>query len=484
MSHEKVRRYYEPILGVPLDALAALAYVQRPGAVKEGTPFFLGAGMRPAEPLCSFFLELAKTVKAKSMQDYAYDAMDVVDFLAELDPPADLLSATEDDLLAYREDCTELRESPDMPATWKRRRVTINSFYDWATDPKTKLLEERPYYRRSNGRDVLSWGATSELDVRHLTFRQWRFLKQVGLRGLLPNDRVDPAFRGQSPLRNSAGGELAITTGMRLQEFSCLFDIEVPAPRRDGSPAEVPLQAIAKFGIPRVVAVQDATLGEIDMYRRTERAAMVRASARALARRREELFVVSDIDLRRRKLTGMLDGRRRTFRIEAIPAATRRRAVFEGDQGLEPMALFVGRGGRMPTKTRWEQIFEDAHVRSLQVSEEYACDVVMPQQLKIHDSRHTFAIYMLQMLTLLVMREEAERLREGGHGAFLADHISRNPLLILQGLLGHRSPKSTMRYLRYIRNTNALVNKAIEEWNNQDKTYVDYASALVDKEIG
>ncbi|WP_206440254.1 hypothetical protein [Streptomyces scabichelini] len=33
-------------------AIAAL----RPGAVKEGTPFFLGLDMRPVEPLCSFFL--------------------------------------------------------------------------------------------------------------------------------------------------------------------------------------------------------------------------------------------------------------------------------------------------------------------------------------------------------------------------------------------------------------------------------------------
>jgi integrase len=438
--------------------------------------------MRPLEPLCSFFLELSKTVKAKSMQDYAYDVMDLVDFLADLDPPTDLLSATEDDLLAYRKDCTELRESPDMPATWKRRRVTINNFYHWAVH-SAKLLEAPPYYRRPNGRDVLSWGATSELDVRHLTFRQWRFFKQVGLRGLLPDARVDRAFRGQSPLRNSAAGELAITTGTRLREFSCLLDIEVPAPRRDGSPAEVPLQAVAKYGLPRTVMVQDATLREIDMYRRTERAAMIKASAKALARRRDELFVVSDIDQRGRKLKGILDGRRRTLRIEAMPAEIRRRAVFEGDKGLEPMALFVGRGGRMLTKQRWEQVFGDAHRRTLRIAEEYECDVVMPEQMKIHDTRHTFAIYMLQSLTQLILRDEAERLRERGHDAFLVDHISRNPLLILQQLLGHRRPKSTMRYLRYLRDTNALVNKAIAEWNDQDKSYVDYASVVVDREV-
>ena len=39
-------------------------------ALKEGTPFFLGPDMRPVEPLCSFFFEIAKTLKAKSLADY------------------------------------------------------------------------------------------------------------------------------------------------------------------------------------------------------------------------------------------------------------------------------------------------------------------------------------------------------------------------------------------------------------------------------
>ncbi|MFD8544965.1 tyrosine-type recombinase/integrase [Streptomyces sp. NPDC059649] len=474
VSHDKVRRFYEAPAGVDLDAAA---YVQRPGALKEGTPFFLGADMRPVEPLCSFFFEMSKALKAKSLEDYTYDALDLVDFLADLDPPTDLLSATEDDLVAYREDCTELREAPDAPATWKRRRATINNFYDWAV--QEKLLDMRPYHRRRSGRDVLAWGATTELDVRHLTYRQWRFFKQVGLRGYLPGDRIDPAFRGRSPLRNSAGAELAITTGMRLREFSCLLDIEVGPPRRDGSAAEVPLQAIAKYGLPRTVAIQDATLRELDMYRRTERAATVRASAKALYRRRDELFIVDDVNMRQMKLSGMLHGRRRTFRIKAMPAEVRRLAAIEGDRGLEPMALFVGRGGRMPSKQRWEQIFAEALGRTLFLIEEYELDLVMPSQLRIHDTRHTFAIYMLQMLTQLVLREEAQRVAAGGHGAFLADHLSRNPLMILQRLLGHRNISSTMRYLVYIRNTNALVSQAIAEWNDRDKTYADYAAHVV-----
>lgn len=418
-----------------------------------------------------------EVAEAKSLEDYAYDALDLVDFLDQLPVPTDLLSAAEDDLVAYREDCTAHREAPDKPATWRRRRATINNFYDWAV--QERLLERRPYFRRRGGRDVLAWGATTELDVRHLTWRQWRFLKQVGLRGYQPDGLIDPAFRVRSPLRNSAAAELAVTTGMRLREFSCLLDIEVGPPRRDPSPAEVLLQAIAKFGLPRVVAVQHATLQELDLYRRTERAPMVRASAKALGRRRHELFVVDDIGLRQMKLRGTLHGRRRTFRVEAMPAELRRLAVIEGDHGLEPMALFVSRGGRMPSKQRWEQIFDEAHLRSLRISDEHACDLVMPSRLRIHDTRHTFAVYMLQMLTQLILREESERMAGGGHAAYLTDHLSRNPLLILQRLLGHRRPSSTLRYLTYIRATNLLVSQAIAEWNDQDKTYADYAAALV-----
>ncbi|MGW9025384.1 recombinase XerD [Streptomyces sp. NPDC055722] len=477
VSRSKVRRFYEAPPGVDLDAFA---YVSRKGALKEGTPFFFDSQMRPAEPLVSFFLEMAKTLKAKSLQDYTYDALDLTDFLEdELDPPVDLLSVIEEDLLAYREDCTEHRESPDAPATWKRRRALINNFYEWAEDEK--LIDKRPYFRRRNGRDVLSWGATTQLDVRHLTWRQWNFLKQVGLRGYLPDGRVDRTFRGRSPLRDSVGPELSITTGMRLQEFSCLLDIEVGPPRRDASPAEVQLQAIAKYGLPRVTMIQHPTLQELDMYRRTERAAQIRAAEKALWRRREELFIVDDIDLRRMKVSGTLDGRRRTFRVESMNADKRRRAVIEGDHGLEPMALFVGRGGRMPTRQRWEQIFDAAHLRSLRLSEEHKVDIVMPREVRIHDTRHTFAVYMLRLLTKLILQEEAEDYLAGRHTGYLTDHISRNPLLMLQDLLGHRQPQSTLRYLRYMRDTNVLVAKAIAEWNNKNATYADYAAAIAEQ---
>ncbi|MFJ8858709.1 site-specific integrase [Streptomyces sp. NPDC102451] len=472
-SRSKVRRFYEPIPEVGLDGAQ---YTSRDKALKDGTPFFLGPDMRPREPHCSFFFELAKTLEAKSLQDYTYDFLDLDDFLARLDPPADVLSADEDDLIAYREYCTEYRDEPMGPATWKRRRATINRFYDWAVD-EAKVLDRRPYYRKKNGRDILAWGSTTQLDVRHLTFGQWWFLDRVGLRGLLPDGAADPSFRSGHALRNSCGGNLAITTGLRLREFSTLFDIEVGPARRDGSACEVELEAIAKFGLPRTVEVQDAMLRDLDWYRRTERASCIRKAARNLHRQRDELFVVDDVNLRTMKVSGIHEGRRRTYTVKAMKAPLRRITVIEGDHGLEPMALFVGRNGRMISSQRWEQVFTAAHARTLRIAAEYGLPLEMPSRVRIHDLRHTFAIFMLEQLTELLIAQDAEQFRLTGHTpAYAADHVSRNPFLTVMRLLGHRRPESTMRYLTYKRRTNLLVARAIRDWNEEDRTYADLAA--------
>jgi hypothetical protein len=85
---------------------------------------------------------------------------------------------------------------------------------------------------------------------------------------------------------------------------------------------------------------------------------------------------------------------------------------------------------------------------------------------------------MLKLLTEQVAAEEYERMLAGGHDAYLDDHIAKYPLLILQRLLGHRAPGSTMKYLNYLRDTSAIVTRAVAAWNAQDHTYADYAAQL------
>jgi len=162
------------------------------------------------------------------------------------------------------------------------------------------------------------------------------------LGGHLPDGSADPTFRGRDRLRNAAAGELAVTTGMRLREFTSLLDIEVGPPRPDRSGARARLRVVAKYGIARDTVIGHDVLRSLDWYRRTERADTVRTAARNLGRRVGELFVVDDVDASRMRVRGRLHGRRRAFAIAAMPAPLRRITVIDRSRDLEPMALFVG----------------------------------------------------------------------------------------------------------------------------------------------
>ncbi|MDV9168642.1 site-specific integrase [Streptomyces sp. W16] len=472
-SYSSVVRHQDALAELGFDVVELLS---GPMELPEGTPFFVDEGMRPREPLCSYFFDLARHVGAKSLREYAYDLMGLEDFLARvLDPPTDLVSAEETDLVAFRRWRTQMAPVPVGPATWRRNRAAINGFYDWAVG--VGLLGQRPYLRRRNGRDALSWGTRSDLDVRHLSRAQWVMLHRVGLGGDLPDGSPDPAFRRANRLRSMSASELAVTTGMRLREFSCLLDIEVPRPVPGGGAVPVALQAIAKFGLPRLVMVQQPVLRSVELYRRTERAALVLRSQRALCRRRAELFVVDDVDERRMRLSGRLYGRRRSFIVSAMPAPLRRITVMEGDRGLEPMGLFLGRGGLLLSASRWQQVFDAAASRARTLSAAWG-GVEMPARVRIHDLRHTFAVFMLRLLTEQVIEDERRRRAAGGAGAWLMEHVARSPLLILQRQLGHRDPRSTMRYLRYLEDVSAMVARAVEEWTDEDRSFADYAVQL------
>lgn len=148
------------------------------------------------------------------------------------------------------------------------------------------------------------------------------------------------------------------------------------------------------------------------------------------------------------KVHGRQHGHRKTWTIKAMPIEVRRIAVIEGEHGLEPMALFVGRHGLMISAQRWEQVFNDAHARALRIIAEYDLPLEMPRRVRIHDTRHTFAVYMLELLTQLQREKDAEEYaRTGRVASYAADHIARNPFLTVMRLLGHRSSGSTMRYL-------------------------------------
>ena len=90
-----------------------------------------------------------------------------------------------------------------------------------------------------------------------------------------------------------------------------------------------------------------------------------------------------------------------------------------------------------------------------------------------HDLRHTFAVVLLKALTDVALAREADR-RAGNLGpATLSEHIAINPRLTVQRLLGHSNPATTMIYLRYNEDTDALVQDVFDSWSDEATTFAD-----------
>jgi integrase len=146
------------------------------------------------------------------------------------------------------------------------------------------------------------------------------------------------------------------------------------------------------------------------------------------------------------------------------------------------MALFVGRGGRMMGKSRWDAIFQTAGERCRRIDG----PVEMPARIRVHDARHTFAVYMLQILTQQLIEEQAEQLRSfpgGVSPGLVIKHLSRNPLLTVQRLLGHADPATTMKYVNYLEDTNVIVQRALEQWTAGDSSFAEYAATLAGRDL-
>jgi len=264
---------------------------------------------------------------------------------------------------------------------------------------------------------------------------------------------------------------------MRIAEFSTLLDAEVPPPSSVG--ASVLLEACAKYSKRRRVHIPLSTLRVVDLYRQTERKSVVRASASSLWARRDELFVVDELDIAAGVVRGRFGGRRRSWRLHLLPPEVRRIAVIEREHGIEALGLFVGRGGLPIGLRAWHATFAVASQRTIALGGERMGG--RRARITPHDLRHTFAVVLLKALTEVALAREAER-RAGNVGpSTLSEHIAINPRLTVQRLLGHSNPATTMIYLRYIEDTDELIQEVFESWNDEAVTFAD--AVLADRGI-
>lgn len=427
-------------------------------------PLLLDDRWRPVEPWLTYFRIVSGATGKSTVRNYGYDACRFASFLAGRG--TDVAHATAEDIVAYRESRLADAERPVSPATWQREVVVIRGIYSLLT--QTGVITREPWITIGRS-SALRHPWHSDPEIRPLTRAQWSVFRDVGLRGQKVSGEMDSSWRGQSALRSTAGAELAVTTGMRVSEFSTLLDPELPAP--SGTGASVLLEACAKYQKRRRVSIPASTLRTADLYRQTERRAIVRRSAASLWARRDDLFVVDEFDAAAGVVRGRLGGKRRMWRLHLLPPQLRRIAVIEREFGLEALGFFVGRGGLPISLRAWHATFETASSRAIELA---------PHQLggrrarvTAHDLRHTFAVVMLKALTDLALAREADR-RDGSLGpATLSEHISINPRLTVQRLLGHSNPATTMIYLRYVEDTDALVQDVFESWNSESMSFAE-----------
>lgn len=441
--------------------------------VPDGTPVVLDDQMRPVEPLCSWLWDLGRDeLKAGTMRSYVGSVLRLQDFMDQRD--GDLLTATEADLTDFRAWRKQGSDKPIRQSTWEKESAAFGNWYGWLV--RSGYLEQKPW-NRAGGRDGLRNGVNREMQVRHLSLDQFQYFRDVGLGGMDADGQVDWRWRGRHPHRNRAAADLALVSGMRLQEWSTLLLPELgiagdlAVPRRA---VEVDLEACAKGERPRTVFVTADAMNSLDNYFLLERAEIVEKAQRTLKgrARRGELFVVDGADAVSGDLHGVLDGRRVSQAVVAMKPALRAQTVLDAGRHLEPLAVFIGRGGAMLTASGWDRVRWRAWERMKEQAVGHAA-VLPRRQWRWHDARHTFALQMLIYLTRRLLADEA---RQEVPMATLLEHMVTNPLLNVQELLGHASPGTTYRYVRYLRNPMKDVEAVFRAWTDSEASYAQIAA--------
>ncbi|WP_399468780.1 hypothetical protein [Streptomyces venezuelae] len=426
-------------------------------------------------PLCDFGRYLSTALLDETtLRDYGRAVGRLDDYLVGLG--SDVLSAVESDLVSYRDQRTRWQEKPIGASAWGKESFVQDDLYGFLVERGT--LTHRPARLAARGRNALAPRVRSTMDIRHLSLEQYRYFRDVGLGGQLPNTQVNPTFRGWSPLRDRAGADIALGSGTRWREWSTVLLPEIGLwPGMPGGAAEFAVQACAKYGKERTVYVPRDAVGSADLFCLLERPDIVRRAARGLERKARDLFVLGEVDVAGGRVRGVLDGVVRKFQMSAMPAKLRRITVFEGEFGLEALSLFVCRGGLMPGADAWKGYRHRAWTRMTELADRTTPQLPV-RRWRWHDLRHTYALQLLTYLeNAMDGREPDLQARRRRHRSYLTGHIRHNPLLIVSRRLGHASPETTYQYLQYTDDLVSEFESAFSSWVGDDEaTYAEVAS--------
>ena len=201
--------------------------------------------------------------------------------------------------------------------TWGQHMSILSLFYRWAMEEGH--AEAEPFTYRTaralfagTGREVRVNLAVRRTPKPHVTIKylepEFTGLLLNGLRGLAPDGSPDAGFRGRELARNGAIGQLALSTGLRLQEFSYLLSYEIPA--LPAGPAQVPIPFPVPAGVTkgrkfRITWISYEALAAVRHYLELDRPATTSGTGWQPPSRWGEPLLVTDPDGRGGRINGV-----------------------------------------------------------------------------------------------------------------------------------------------------------------------------------
>ncbi len=309
---------------------------------------------------------------------------------------------------------------------------------EFLTSPRSTGTKSSPVRSRNVVAERVKW-------VTPRTYRLWR---SIGIEGYTLEGLRDPSFRGRNALRNRAMADLLFSSGLRITEGASLLTLELPAksPHAAGlNEAHLPA-AIAKGCHPRMWYLFDDATSMVDSYIHTSRMASMDRARRTGRYKDAARLMVTDIRIGSDTIKLKHSGRWRSH--DDIEIADRLCLFTDGDNGPEPLWLWLSESGMPLPVAAWSDVMSDGNNRVDRAFQRarrtgHMDAKTRAPRLSPHSLRHSFALYMLIALHHAI-DTRAGHTPSGGYN----EERYRMAWETVRDLLGHRHESTTReRYL-------------------------------------
>lgn len=373
--------------------------------IVDGLPFSINSDFQYESDINRFFryLTVAETPSPNTWRTYAEQLSIYFRFLEA--NSKDWKDVSQEDL---RDFYVARRISPDTPVsieTWNVSVSALVKFYEWAFDHS--LIDQVPFTRKAA--KSYSYGlkrSAGKPSLKESSDR--RLIKSIRLKEY--KDKFIPALRlKRNAQRDVSLSNFLITTGCRLSEALSLEAHTLADPDSENYTGllSVPMKIYGKGRKWRQIKVPKHVLRELHIYFREDRA-------------------------------------------DVIDRWKENNPNIKANSKKHPNKVWLTEKGTPLSKNSVEKSFITA-------------SEVCGHKVHPHMLRHTFAIYQLSALVKQAVVDIHESRKEKPN-RFKA--LLRDPVRILQKLLGHARIDTTYIYLDYLEEEEAYIDSALDMWSS------------------